>query len=40
MSTGEIENPSAPASEQRYRMKRLEQVSGTLLPSLGVTVEF
>ena len=40
MSTGEIENPSAPAAEQRYRMKRLEQVSGTLLPSLGVTVEF
>ena len=40
MSTGEIENPGAPAAEQRYRMKRLEQVSGTLLPSLGVTVEF
>ena len=40
MSTGEVENPDAPASEQRYRMKRLEQVSGTLLPTLGVTVEF
>ena len=40
MSTGEIENPEAPASEQRYRMKTLEQVSGTLLPTLGVTVEF
>ena len=40
MSTGEIENPSAPASEQRYRMKYLEQVSGTLLPTLGLTVEF
>lgn len=40
MSTGEVENPSAPASEQRYRMKYLEQVSGTLLPTLGLTVEF
>ena len=40
MSTGEVENPDAPASEQRYRMKTLEQVSGTLLPTLGVTVEF
>ena len=37
MSTGEIENPSAPASERRYRMKYLEQVSGTLLPTLGLT---
>ena len=40
MSTGEIENPSAPASERRYRMKYLEQVSGTLLPTLGLTIEF
>ena len=40
MSTGEIVNPEAPASEQRYRMKYLRQESGTLLPSIGVTVEF
>lgn len=40
MSTGEIINPEAPASEQRYRMKTIEQVSGTLLPTLGITVEF
>ena len=40
MSTGVVENPDAPAAEQRYRMKRIEQVSGTLLPTLGVTVEF
>lgn len=40
MSTGVVENPSAPASEQRYKMKYLKQESGTLLPSLGVTVEF
>lgn len=40
MSTGIIENPSAPASEQRYKMKYLKQESGTVLPTLGVTVEF
>ncbi|WP_294615402.1 TonB-dependent receptor [uncultured Bacteroides sp.] len=40
MSTGVIENPSAPIKEQRYKMKNLKQESGTLLPSIGVTVEF
>lgn len=40
MSTGVIENPTAPTSEQRYKMKYLKQESGTLLPTLGVTVEF
>lgn len=40
MSTGVIENPEAPVSEQRYRMKRLTQESGTLIPSIGLTVEF
>lgn len=40
MSTGIIENPSAPPAEQRYRMKYLKQESGTILPTLGVTVEF
>ncbi len=40
MSTGVIVNPSAPSDMQRYEMKRIEQVSGTLLPSIGVTVEF
>lgn len=40
MSTGIIENPSAPIEEQRYKMKKLKQESGTLLPSIGVTVEF
>lgn len=39
MSTGIIENPSAPASEQRYKMKYIEQISGTLLPTLGITFE-
>lgn len=40
MSTGVIENPSAPIEEQRYKMKNLKQESGTILPSIGVTVEF
>lgn len=39
MSTGVIENPTAPASEQRYKMKTIEQSSGTLLPTLGITFE-
>lgn len=37
MSTGQIENPSAPLSEQRYVMKSIRQESGTLLPTLGIT---
>lgn len=39
MSTGVVENPDAPAFEQRYVMKRLKQESGTLLPTIGLTVE-
>ena len=40
MSTGQIENPSAPLSEQRYVMKSFRQESGTLLPTLGITFEY
>ncbi len=40
LSTGVIENPTAPASEQRYVMKTLRQQSGSLVPTLGITVEF
>ncbi len=40
LSTGVVANPEAPADERRYVMKRLRQQSGTLLPTLGVTVEF
>ena len=40
MSTGVIENPEAPASEQRYIMKYIKQESGTLLPTLGITFEY
>lgn len=36
MSTGQID----PADPQRYVMKYIPQQSGTLLPTLGVTVEF
>ncbi len=39
MSTGKILNPTVPLASQRYEMKRIKQESGTLLPSIGVTVE-
>lgn len=38
LSTGVIENPNAPESEQRYIMKRIKQESGTVLPSIGITL--
>ena len=40
MSTGEIENPTAPQAQQRYKMKYIEQKSGTLMPTLGITFEY
>ncbi|WP_434533918.1 TonB-dependent receptor [Bacteroides sedimenti] len=40
MSTGVIENPSAPVNEQRYKMKYIKQESGTVVPTLGITFEF
>lgn len=40
MSTGVIENPSAPMAEQRYKMKYITQNSGTLMPTLGITFEY
>lgn len=40
MSTGVIENPEAQHSEQRYVMKTVKQESGTILPTIGLTVEF
>lgn len=36
MSTGEID----PNDSKRYKMKYIEQKSGTILPTLGITVEF
>ncbi|MDA3853004.1 MAG: TonB-dependent receptor [Bacteroidales bacterium] len=35
-----IVNTEAPSSEQRYQMKYLTQTSGTVLPTLGIMVEF
>lgn len=40
ISTGVVVNPDAPAAEQRYRMKYIGQESGSLIPTLGITVEF
>ncbi len=40
LSTGIIENPSAPIGEQRYLLKRIKQRNGTLVPTFGVTAEF
>lgn len=35
-----IENPEANIPEQRYRLKELKNISGTLLPSVGLMLEF
>ncbi len=40
LSTGEIENPSAPTSQQKYKLRYIKQDSGTMIPTLGVTIEF
>lgn len=40
MSTGVIENPDAPYEQQRYKMKYIEQKSGTILPTLGITFQY
>ena len=40
ISTGEVLNRNAPLSEQRYRMRTIKQETGSIIPSIGVTVEF
>ena len=40
LSTGIIENPSAPIAEQRYMLRTVKQETGSIIPSIGVTVEF
>lgn len=40
LSTGVILNPDAPEAEQRYELEALQLWSGTLVPAVGVTVEF
>lgn len=39
LKTGRILNPEAPASRQKYELKSVERLSGTLLPSIGIIVE-
>jgi outer membrane receptor for ferrienterochelin and colicin len=34
-----IENPAAPAAEQRYKLKVIEDAQGTVIPSLGIMIE-
>ena len=40
LSTGIIENPSAPMTEQRYKLRTVKQETGSIIPSIGVTMEF
>lgn len=40
LSTGEIVNPNDLPLDQRYALETLELWSGTIVPALGVTVEF
>ena len=35
-----IENPEAPLPEQRYDMREVESEAGTILPTVGVIIEF
>jgi hypothetical protein len=35
-----IENPGDPIEQQRYRMKELESTVGTVLPTIGIIIEF
>lgn len=39
LTTGRILNPEAPVAGQRYELKPVERLSGTLLPSIGIIVE-
>ena len=40
ISTGEVLNRNVPLSQQRYRMRTIKQETGSIIPSLGITVEF
>ncbi len=35
-----IENPTDPEALQRYQMKELNAQAGTILPSIGIIIEF
>ncbi len=36
---GTIENPDAPSNQQRYKLKSIDDASGTVLPSIGLLIE-
>lgn len=40
LSTGVVTNPDKSPEEQRYMLEMLELTSGTIVPAVGVTVEF
>lgn len=40
LSTGTISNPSAQLSDQTYIMKYIKSSSGTILPTIGLSLEF
>ena len=40
IKTGKILNPEAPLDQQRYELKSVERRTGTLLPSIGIMIEF
>lgn len=35
-----IENPNAPLDEQRYQLKRIKSTAGTVLPTIGIVLDF
>lgn len=39
IKTGKILNPEAPREQQRYELKPVERLGGTLLPSIGIMIE-
>lgn len=39
IKTGKILNPEAPINQQRYELKPVERLTGTLLPSIGIMIE-
>ncbi len=40
IGSGVVVNPDAPLSEQRYKLKTVNDATGTLLPSIGIMVDF
>lgn len=39
IKTGKIINPEAPREQQRYELKPVERMTGTLLPGIGIMIE-